>query len=269
MTDNTGSPNMMRLLLSLFLVLACQPLDETDQLDFENRDVMTIDNRTSQGGWSTSGSIVTGDPLNSAVKLQANFPTADNYSVQFSVESGNGFIVNPAAEIVWNLEGNSVRRLVSVVNGLTVTGMAQGVNVRVFDDNTLAGPSVVYRVGVQIAPGVRASVNQPPTYVPNIPGVFPFGQVVLVALSQIDVFLPINAGVISVLCTAGGTPNPVVITEADIQVSHFASAGFSTKVYDPRNAGFVPVGPDTAWIRIRNANAANNYKVALTFGIDG
>lgn len=279
MTDNTGSPNMMRLLLSLFLVLACQPLDETDQLDFENRDVMTIDNRTSQGGWSTSGFITSQDGENSAVKLQAIFPKADNYSVQFSVGTGNGNLINPTAEIVWSLEGNSVRRLVSVINGLTVTGMAQGASVRVYDavptNMGPMGPQVTYPVGVQIAPGVRAAENQPPTLVisqaPEVPGAnsMLFGQSILAAGTNIDVQLPIGAGIISAYCTVSGFGVPTVITEADIQVLHYNSGGFTLKSYDPRLLGFVPLGPDTTTIRIANFSAAGIYLVSLTFGIDG
>lgn len=253
------------------------------------------------GGWSATGTM-TNDGQSKAAHLQVNFLEREgtpgpskNYTVQFSVgptkirstQALSPKPVNPIAEIVWSVEGNSVRRLVSVTNGMSVTGVGEAVKVSVSDAtlSSFAGQAVDYQVDITVAPGSRASIQQPPTYYPEEreqSGVFAIigtGPQAAPGVTA-DIVVPQNAGVISYflewLAFVQGTEALIAVTQTDFYVEELAAGGQSLKKYSPILInGWVPISPGCSTLRIHGlfqtigALVAWQLNTQVTFGIDG
>lgn len=216
--------------------------------------------QAKSGGWSASGMI---RRLNrdDAKSLQVVFPTSGEYTIQFALETKANASVKCEATIQWSVEGNYVTRKVSVVNGLSITGVAQGTKVTVRDASVGGVDTQDYLVSFQVAPGARASNGQPPTYEPA-------GLASSFAPGTFDVDIPADAGVTSVFVTAksfSDTPIP----EEQVYVQMVDGAGNSLKVYDPRNYGWVPLAPGTTKLVYVNATAADTIQFFGVFGVDG
>lgn len=115
---------------------------------------------SSSGGWQASGTLRAGDPVGRQVSMQANFPQADVYTVQFRAPSKTG--AQCVALITWSVEGGSVQRTVDVGAGVSVSGVGAGVKVTISDNGS---PQSLgdYDVAVQVSRGNRASTGLPPT----------------------------------------------------------------------------------------------------------
>ncbi len=224
------------------------------------------------GGWSQSGVMHTGS-LTDQVSLQAKFPKAESYTVQFGINPSAGALaeaVQAEALISWSVEGNTVTRRVNVANGASVTGTGQAVRV-VMADRTVGGTGKDYVVSVQVAPGSRPSTQQPPTLIP-VPAFFnvaPTGGV-----SDPVIPIPTDAGAISVFVTvtAVGPGGPVASAEGIATVDQQISGGFTRKTYDPRTAEWVPLTPGATFLQLHNNNtviSGIHLFFSVTFGIDG
>jgi hypothetical protein len=256
--------NLYTLIATLFLLTGCIEYGDTE-MSFT---------KSESGGWSNSGTLIAMQPREStAVQLQAVFEQSGNYTVQFSVDRKTfaGVVVNPTAEIIWSCEGNSVRRVVSVVNGLSVSGMGQACKVTIYDatPGTFVFPGVEYVVAAQVVPGVRASNQQPPTFAPIIAGYPGIGSIMLSAGSSVVVDIPQNIGAISTYITAGASPVPVVLTEANLQVVQFDALGIFLKMVDPREMAWVPLAPSAIHLFFSNRHPTQNILFSLAYGIDG
>jgi hypothetical protein len=228
------------------------------------------------------------------VNLQANFQQetedektddAGDYTIQFGlsnihrvppITSPNLGNITPTAEIVWSVEGNEVRRIISIVNGVTVTGTGQAVKVKVYDATPANDPgqATQYDVSVLIAPGIRPSTQQVPFFAPTIQtGIIglPVGVALVNPTETVSAHIPVNAGATSVYVSVAGALTPIVLSESDLSVIHVSSTGVPTRMYDPRDAGWVPLSPQTTEIRLFNnlplGGAVLIFNVA--FGIDG
>lgn len=239
------------------------------------------------GGWSSSftlkndGKSNGGGAVDFLAGRDSNQIPSKNYTVQFSVgqpKDSTGKIttdrINPVAEISWSVEGNTVRRVVSVTNGAAVTGVGQAVKIVVRDQTfQQIATTVSYDVSITVAPGTRPSENQPATFNPTLatqtstidvaPGGIPTGVIVPI---------PVNAGVISAFITVVPNDNSA-IPENSAMVIGLDAANVITRKYDPTNAGFVPILAQTVQLLLVNNLPAGpgvptlNY--AVTFGIDG
>lgn len=233
-------------------------------------------------GWSASGDLVSKDSL-PAVQLQANFEEPVPYTVQFSVTNlkatdGSADIGSyiPTAEIVWSVEGNSVRRVVSVINGTSVTGVGQGCRVTVRDQTPDTDPTkeMGYTVSILVAPGTRPATQLQPILVPLVTDVFGVarpGTVFVDGGTSVDINIPENAGVTAVFITASALNGgiPVILTDADIEVSH-ESAVYTYKSYNPQKYNWMPIGPETTRIELVNyMGPTSQVLFNVTFGIDG
>ncbi len=238
------------------------------------------------GGWSGTGEMHNNGTSANA-HLQVNFLEKDtnrnpskNYTVQFSVgptknasKAARPVPVNPVAEIKWSVEGNDVRRLVSVTNGLSLTGVGEAIKVSVLDQSfpfldpiaPHAVLNVTYDVDITVAPGSRASVNQPPTFsvMNTADGTFEFD--VLAAGTQI-IQIPQDAGVISSYVTVTDVTN-IPIAEGGTKIVLTDVFGNGLREYDPR-AGWVPVVAGANLLLLKN-HAATTQRYSVTFGIDG
>jgi len=227
--------------------------------------------QSSGGGWSTQKKLKTGEP-NQVGTLQASFPVAGNYTVEFAMdltEPLSAVKIPPRAEatVTWSIEGNSVSRRISLGNGVSIQGAAEAISVSV-KDSTILFPGDVpteYTVTMQVAPGTRPTVSQPPTLVEN--GGTNGKVQSLPAASSFILPVPQDAGPISLMVTALSltSPQPIV---GDIQVRQLDSAGSILKVYDPREYNFVPLSAGCQQIEVANISAID-VLTSITYGIDG
>lgn len=266
----------------LFIVLGL--LTSCTEIEFQGDDMNQGNPQYAKsGGWSGGGKLINDGVSN--VACAADFLAArvhneipsKNYTVQFNVTlPPGGVFANPVAEISWSVEGNTIRRLVSVTNGCSVTGVGQGVKVVVRDQTPqgIGGKvyGVSYDVAITVAPGNRSSVNQPPIFTP--PSAILAGAVVLPLytvppLSFLRVAIPQNAGVISsyvTAVTADGSP----LTQFGGIVTEFDVAGHAQKSYDVLNQEFVPISGQGFELQVfNNLAAGHDLQVSVSFGIDG
>jgi hypothetical protein len=270
-------------------------------LEVEDKD-MTQGNPqyAKSGGWSNSavlrnnGSDNMGLAVNFLAGRTNNETPSKNYTVQFSVgnttvppsagpppsQGGQPIdtLINPVAEISWSVEGNTIRRVVSVTNGAAVTGVGQGVKIVVTDQTLQSSLAIdgaaLYRVDITVAPGSRPSENQPATFNPRLAtgtstiDVPPGGPATGVAID-----IPINAGVISTFVTA--VPNDFsAIPQNTAIVSMLNNSNVLIRNYDPNEfTGFVPVTATCARLLLINnmpvGPGVPTLNFAVTFGIDG
>ncbi len=252
---------------------------------FESENPMS---KNVSGGWSKHGTLMSHDGGNSKVQCQASFGTlskdgnsrdgaAGSYTVQFSVGDQDTTInierILVVADIVWSVNGNDVRRRVSVVNGTSVSGVGESVKVTMFDDsdpNIAPGASKPYEVSITIAPGTRASGSIPPTLVVDhdiisVAAALPAGG------KFIGKNIPKDAGVTSVMVTVinvDGANAPVANDALGLVVLEHRDATSPLKRYDPRMYGFVPLAPGATALFLANAGA-DACAVQITYGIDG
>lgn len=107
-------------------------------------------------GWAVTGNLTAG--TDDAVSLQANFKYVGYYTIQFSMEqpdiefeTGGIFAL---ADITWTVAGNPITRRVSIVNGMTISGMGESVYVEMYDFSQ-PDASAVYKVACSVARGAR------------------------------------------------------------------------------------------------------------------
>lgn len=230
-------------------------------------------------GWSASETINNWD-TEATVHLQANFEsTAEPYTIQFGVTTPDpSDNINPIADIVWTVEGNEVRRTVSVINGLSVTGTGQAVRVEVYEEHA-AFPgevdSVNYNVSILVTPGCRASTQQPPTLHPVLTdpatGDRRIGTVWLATGTQYTFPAPHNAGIISLYTLVQRTAllpgiAPVIITDAQAQVT--LTGANSRASYSPLRGEWVPVVPGLTDVTLTNVSGVD-LEFHVAFGVDG
>lgn len=235
------------------------------------------------GGWSQSGKLVTANSQ-IGVPLQADFSKskhgAGNYTIQFGLQppDPDTVIIRPEADISWTVNGNTVRRVVSVTDGLSITGQAEYAKVRLYDailpgnvPPAIAGEQ--YIGSINIAPGVRASQQQPPTLLPQryftsvSTEIFILGSISVPAADFVRVPVPQGVGVISVFVTVA-IPLGGLVTSADFQVRQSNPVVGALKRYFPVGEGWVSMGSGVTEINLANFSAGS-LNASVVFGIDG
>ena len=218
------------------------------------------------GGWSVAGTLTATD-TNKTFGLSADFDEPGDYTVQFGTNIPGALgtqILQAEAEITWMVAGNSNTRRVTISNGCSVSGTAEAVRVVVRDVST-AGSAVNYDIGVTVAKGTRANVNQPPLlYPPLNAGLQPS----LAIGVDFDVTVPVNAGVISAQVLVSDVAGGIILDNAVI-VSQLNAAGVAQRICDPRTTDFIPLGLSVVTLRVRNRTNAAAVFVSVVFAIDG
>lgn len=234
-------------------------------------------------GWAQSGPLTSGD-LNKVIKLQCQFPVAGVYTVQFNLLGATlDKYLNPVAEIVWSAAGNFVKRKVSVTNGVSITGVAEAVDVRVRDESVsvnVADPATppspsnliqTYEGSIQVARGGRPSTQQPAifydTYV-NSNGQRLIGSKVIANGAASDIPIPRDIGIISVYISPLNAITPA--TGVATSTATFLTFGSIEQGSIPFDT-WAPVPPNAAAIRYR-VNALSPYgsvDFLTAWGIDG
>jgi hypothetical protein len=219
------------------------------------------------GAWSTSGRLVVGGNL--AVRLQASFyDEADDrqrpagvYTVQFGVLAQAGMYkkVNPVARVIWSAEGNSITRKLSVVDGSSISGIADHVAVSVTDETTIideGGGGAEYSVTILAAPFPRPSRGVP-SYLSGHP--FP----IEVTSSPFDLLVPDDAGVtsalVSVVLFGGGISRVTEIAASDTPLAQYVPGPM-----------WMPLHPQTSALRLENLGpSGSSVNYSVLWGIDG
>jgi predicted small lipoprotein YifL len=243
----------------------CTPEEEQETVDM------------TQAGWSASKRLIPGGRLD-ALAFQTGFPEIGVYTIQLgllqSYIHGPTQTTRARAEIVWSLRGNNVRRLVDCVSGLSISGLAESVNVKIYDDSNFNGNlDAAYNVSLQVGKGVRPAVERPPTLVASEGSVNDSGYYITQSADpqEIVVAQP-DAGIISVMVTVSPDVGGAIAEYGVIVEQRNGSGVGSTllKRYDPRQADFVPIAPGTnaIWL-IQNPLLLQTNFWTVTYGIDG
>lgn len=118
-------------------------------------------------GWSIIGELsvsatnfVPVPPPDKQVALQQVFDKAGAYTVQFDVQPPTPAPTRQprcTARIDWSVAGNTITRFVDVANGVSISGIAEGVVVTVVDTTPFRNLSAAfdYTVKISVAPGTR------------------------------------------------------------------------------------------------------------------
>lgn len=217
-------------------------------------------------GWSQSGQLETGNP-NRAVNLQGKFPVIENYTVQFNLATPVTTGVRKVAaqaELIWSVQGNSVRRLISVYDGTSITGSAQAVSVKLFDDTRVAPPvpAITYDGSIQVSKGTRGSNKQPPY--------FALGNATVANGGSASFPIPDDIGAISLLVSVG-PQSPGFTIPPGFVIAEVIGSAIAQVRYDPRDYDWFPLNPGATIVTVRIAAAApaTDYDVNVFLGIDG
>jgi hypothetical protein len=259
----------------------------------------------SFGGKSQPTDMIMGatNPINA---LQASWGKASTYTVQFLVNppspgpfdpiAGGGTIFGTVATealVQWSIDGNLITRRVSVANGASLSGQAQGVTVTLIDKSLFFSLAIAtkpanftgkYTITTSVTPGVRASPANPTTLFPignrldAAGNPTEYGSFELVPLPA-STFIPIpsDSGATSVQVLAAASTFPGTIAQGQVQVLFFVkygAAGIIIGGFDPIiTGGFVPIPAGATHIEIiaRAAGAGGTPSIncQVAFGIDG
>ena len=220
-------------------------------------------------GWSSSGKLIVAETSKS-VSLQAAFPEADVYTIQFSLDPPKSLIFRAVATIVWTVEGNQISRMVDVANGVTVSSPSQAVKV-IVNDLTKTGSGGVageeYGVTISVVRGTRAYTGVPATLkAADINGTVL--EEILLASGSTTFPIPQGAGVVSVSvaafsAAAGGVK---LLISQNNTASNVKIYGYTDQGVGPN---FIAVSPLATFIGLSNTDNANPVSVSTTWGIDG
>jgi hypothetical protein len=295
------------IIIFTFVLLACTnqveasigPDDSTGQGDDVSKSVANPNQKHSvYGPWSASGKILTRS--SQRVSLQTPDLPTDDYTVSFDLSIPPGLNNNQAvvlaqvdALIQASVDGVTISRRVSVVNGTMLTVAAERVTVQISDRSIALGGSpsdYQYDVSVGVARGSRPSVNQPPVFLPTPfpgPATGAGATGTLAPGAQAIWTFPDDSGAISVYVSGvvqvlGGVNVPTQLKNGDLTVSQNRRAGpISTPTdialasFDASsgNSGWVPLVPGCNEIIVINHTDSDglnqNINYAIWIGIDG
>lgn len=226
-------------------------------------------------GWGIRGKLITGGGEdNNKVQLTKTFDQQMKaHTIMFDGMDNNvagmpGIVITEA-EILWSVNSVVVRRVISVQDGASITGIAQGVSVNVIDRSALGGVHVEYSVGITIAPGTRANIEQPPSLLPF--GVLSSGAAVNYAVSvaaggTVTWTVPPNCGAVSAYLTAH-QPG-VVLTDADFNVGMLVRGILARQFSLSGCNRWVPLPPGCSTIVLTNSTGTA-IRASCQLGIDG
>ena len=229
--------------------------------------------RETDGG----GNIVE-SPTNNQVSLQCELDGGMN-TIQFGMipkanTAANGQVSVAQATILWTVDGNTLRRVVTVGAGGSVSGSAHMVQV-IMEDATRTGPAYpagfdrLYDVSVQVSRGTRANIMQPPILMPNDSS-FVEGFALLAGGDDLFLAVPKDSGVVSFQCVVN-SPTGAVLPLGSILVKEVANTS-TRRMYDPREYGssWIGLNPSVDEVHVINTNAlADTCNVSILWGIDG
>lgn len=233
-----------------------------------------------KNAWGASGALHTLSTVDE-VSCQADFDVPDVYTIEFEVtppaEQDWPVVVGipqvrgvrATAEIIWNVQGFQIRRVIDVFNGATISGTGQGVTVKVTDASgpLLASPEVAYQVRYGITRGTRPQTPIPPIIWAGITGLIAPG-------GSVDVPVPQDSGVTGVYVqvprtTPANTPLPEGIP-VGVQILDAHTPGhLELGAYTPLDFQWVPLPAGAAIVRITSVQIAGNVQYTVYFSVNG
>lgn len=229
-------------------------------------------------GWSQSGNLFI-KQSQQGVSLQAQMEAANVFTVQFGLgqpQSATPVFRKPMADISWSVAGNTIRRRVDVIDGLSFSGVGVHPKVRLFDGLDpsigLGMDGVIYTGSISVAPGSRPSQNQPPVLAPETctvgvgPAALYFRERTVPTMTSIIFPVPTDAGCISVNIGAVRNAFAGAIDATNFLIRQVDTAGI-LRSYIERDV-FIPLSPGTSSIQVFN-QSADNMMISCLFGIDG
>ncbi len=229
----------------------------------------------SAGGWSRVVRLVSG-VYKVAGSLQQVFPKAESYTVTFTlnviddINQHHGFPphsvppITAEAIVEFTVAGNTYVRLLSVTDGMSISGVCNSFRVRLKDTTVAVGNADIlglrYDVSVQVAPGTRADSKSPP-YLQRGEK-----QIVVAANSGHGLTIPDNAGIKTMLAMVVAI-NGSVIPDGGARVTQSAAA-VDIAAYDPRSFAWAPIAPGAAFVELQNFTGTDQFWQVF-WGIDG
>ncbi len=227
-------------------------------------------------GWSESGKLSTisaaGARTGKVISMQQLFP-AGEYTLQFDLQAPvprpSNQVPAALATIEWACGGNTVTRQIVISSGTTISGIAEGVRVRIEDISVNAGGGAAayeYDVRVTLARGLRASESMPLATPTRLDTVF-------VGINT-DFNIPQNVGVNQVLVLAGHflvAAAATDLTYKDLVVRQLTPGGTTAAEWKPLITGatWIPVVPGAVKIRLICTRVNGQVDVTTLFGVDG
>ncbi len=228
------------------------------------------------GGWSVGGTInppgdLFPDPKGmTSIDLQCQLDRPQVFTVEFRVgptnaTSSGGLTLNtPVAVIEWSTNGDTVRRKVSVVNGTSISGPAEFVKVKMFDESEDAAAHHYVAV-VTVTPGTRGG-DVPPT-LQNQP-LQSFGAGSGTLGSGVIFPIPEDVGAVMFRVLVWNETGP--LTMGDVIVRQETQAGATIDaVMNPSEEGWIPIAPGAVQVEVGTFNGSETGEAFIIFAIDG
>lgn len=205
------------------------------------------------------------------VRFQAKFAKASMHTLQFTVLDPNltnlvnNEIIRAQALITWSLSGQNILRRVDCVNGLSISGEAESVDVKITDRSVLTNvPGRIispYTVQVVAAEGTRPAEEQPPQFTGDTVTLGPAGG------ASIDV----PEGAISAWVFIAPAVLGAILIPSDHIVRQTTRGGVTLRAYSPLQVdGFVPLANGCTRLSFeQGALQPANVQYFTAFGIDG
>jgi hypothetical protein len=218
-----------------------------------------------RGGWAQSGTLVTHQNSGLVKCAVEKFDRCAVYTVQLGLNTGDsdGRPFQAQAEVTWSINGTPIRRVVSVSQGCSISGVTESVDVRMYDATPEFGEDQTpfqYVGLINVAPGPRAATTLPPFL-----RIFP-AMMELQKNTDFTVDVPENSGVIGVRLSykSVGTTAPTAVFQ-DTNGTVFDEYDVVTG----ENSIFVPLASGTTQVRIINQDGTNSVFVNGQWAIDG
>lgn len=209
--------------------------------------------------WGSRRTITPGDTAPVQAFSQP-FPKPGVYTVQFNVKPVPGQQIISEALITWAIKSQHITRRVSIANGISVQGNAEGVTVDIIDKGAQNPINpFTYDVVTTVAKGTR-----PPSAVP--PRLMGVEDQTVNTGGSVQVDIPQDSGANAIFVAIYSA---VPILEGQVNIRQRFGAGVSLQENDPRPFEWVPLVPGADNILIQNIAGPPSFKVTVHFGIDG
>jgi hypothetical protein len=228
----------------------------------------------TQTGMGDSRQLLTQSGQTQAITQGAPLTEGFVYTATFDVipptdDEGNMVPFAAEAQIRFSEKGNTIQRVISIVQGVSISLPGRVIEIRITDTTPLvlpltegistpgAGSQYVVTVVIERAP--RAGLSDPPTL---------YGGIEFLAASATPmVAIPAGVGAKSLLVGWAGNPipEPLVVT-----FTTAAGGSFAQYVVVADSSGkFLPIPPGATEVMLTNTDAANSGMAVLSWGIDG
>jgi hypothetical protein len=233
-------------------------------------EVITVDpnDKSWVHGWGIGG-IVNPPGTNNpdphgenSVDLQCQLKLPMVMTVQFNIGSPRSDTQNanvPVAVIEFSTNGNSVYRKISIYNGATISGPAEYVKVKAFDESEDKLHSGAYNVNILVTPGTRGGTI--------IPVLMNTATETIDASASHTFPIEQNAGAVLVRFLIGPSSPTATV---DLSKFTFTFIDVSSTVINTviGTLDFIEIPPGAVSVLVQN-NDVVNATVRMVLGIDG